>query len=179
MRRLFRMHCVESYACCAANLGKRRDTFAFEMSRMRRAKKNIEKGNGQESEIMLGIVLVILGGALGSMWRYSWSGFFAERLGETFPIGTFVVNMVGSMLIGVFSGVIARVASSADAALLQQFLVIGICGGLTTFSSFSLQTYNLVAEGRWLSALANIFFSTGFCLAGVAIGWQIAQWLSF
>jgi CrcB protein len=86
--------------------------------------------------------------------------------------------MVGSMLIGVFSGAIARVSSGADAPLLQQFLVIGVCGGLTTFSSFSLQTYNLVAEGRWVSALANILFSTGFCLACVAMGWQVTQWVS-
>ena len=132
----------------------------------------------QESEIMVGIVLVMLGGALGSMWRYWWSGFVGERLGETFPFGTFVVNLVGSVLIGAFSGVIAHLSSSADAALLQQFLVIGICGGLTTFSSFSLQNYNLITEGRWLSALANILFSTGFCLACVAMGWQVTQWVS-
>jgi fluoride exporter len=126
--------------------------------------------------MMVGIVLVTLGGALGSMWRYSWSGFVPERLGETLPFGTFVVNMVGSLLIGVFSGAIARISSSVDATLLQQFLVIGVCGGLTTFSSFSLQTYNLIAEGRWLSTLANILFSTGFCLACVAMGWQVKQW---
>src|SRR6516164_4248248 len=127
---------------------------------------------------MVGIVLVMLGGAIGSMWRFSWSGFVAERLGETFPFGTLVVNLVGSMLIGVFSCVVARVSNSVIAAALQQFLVIGICGGLTTFSSFSLQTYNLIAEGRWLSALANILFSTGFCLACVAMGWQVTQWVS-
>jgi CrcB protein len=127
---------------------------------------------------MLAIILVLLGGAIGSMWRFSWSGFVAERLGETFPFGTLVVNLVGSMLIGVFSGVVARVSNSAIAAALQQFLVIGICGGLTTFSSFSLQTYNLIAEGRWLSGLANIIFSTGFCFVCVAIGWQFALWLN-
>ena len=127
----------------------------------------------------LAIILVLLGGALGSIWRYAWSGFFAKRLGETFPFGTLVVNLVGSMLIGLFSGLIAHVSSGTVASLLQQFLVIGVCGGLTTFSSFSLQTYNLITEGRWLSALANIVFSTGFCLVCVAIGWQITQSLNF
>jgi len=127
---------------------------------------------------MLAIILVLLGGAIGSMWRFSWSGFVAERLGETFPFGTLVVNLVGSMLIGVFSCVVARVSNIAIAAALQQFLVIGICGGLTTFSSFSLQTYNLFAEGRRWSALANIIFSTGFCFVCVAIGWQFALWLN-
>jgi fluoride exporter len=127
---------------------------------------------------MLAIVLILLGGAIGSMWRFSWSGFVAQRLGETFPFGTLAVNVVGSMLIGVFSGVIAHVSNSTVAAQLQQFLIVGICGGLTTFSSFSLQTYNLMAEGRWLSALANIIFSTGFCFVCIAIGWQFAQWLN-
>jgi fluoride exporter len=127
---------------------------------------------------MLAIVLVLVGGAIGSMWRFSWSGFVAQRLGETFPFGTLVVNLVGSALIGVFSGVVGHVSNSATAAMLQQFLVVGICGGLTTFSSFSLQTYNLIAEGRWLSALANIIFSTGFCFVCLAIGWQFTQWLN-
>ena len=125
------------------------------------------------------IVLVLLGGALGSIWRYTWSGFFAERLGETFPFGTLVVNLVGSFLIGLFSGLIAHVSSDTVASLFQQFLVVGVCGGLTTFSSFSLQTYHLITEGRWLSALANIIFSTGFCFVCVAIGWQIAQTVKF
>jgi len=106
----------------------------------------------------LAIILVLLGGALGSIWRYAWSGFFAERFGETFPFGTLVVNLVGSLLIGLFSGLVARVSSGTIASLLQQFLVVGVCGGLTTFSSFSLQTYNLITEGRWLSALTNVFF---------------------
>ena len=127
----------------------------------------------------LAIILVLLGGAFGSIWRYAWSGFFAERLGETFPFGTLVVNLVGSMLIGLFSGLVARVSSGAVASLVQQFLIVGVCGGLTTFSSFSLQTYNLITEGRWVSALANIVFSTGFCLVCVAIGWQITQSLNF
>ena len=127
---------------------------------------------------MLAIVLVLLGGSIGSMWRFSWSGFVAQRLGETFPFGTLVVNLVGSALIGVFSGVVAHVSNSAIAAVVQQFLIVGICGGLTTFSSFSLQTYNLIAEGRWLSALANIIFSTGFCFVCVAIGWQFTRSLN-
>jgi CrcB protein len=130
-------------------------------------------------EGMLAIILVLLGGALGSIWRYTWSGFFAERLGETFPFGTLAVNLVGSMLIGVFSGLVVHASSGRVASLLQQFLVIGVCGGLTTFSSFSLQTYNLITEGRWLSALANILFSTGFCFICVAIGWQLTEWLRF
>jgi fluoride exporter len=125
--------------------------------------------------MVLAIVLVFLGGAIGSVWRYSWSGFVAQRFGETFPFGTLVVNVVGSILIGVFVGLLMPLSNSHIAVALQQFLVIGICGGLTTFSSFSLQTFNLIAEGRWLAALSNIVFSTALSFGSVALGWQITQ----
>jgi CrcB protein len=109
------------------------------------------------------------------MWRYWWSGFVAQRLGEMFPFGTLVVNLVGSILIGVFSGLLVHVSNSSVAAAFQQFLVVGICGGLTTFSSFSLQTYSLIADGRWLAALSNIVSSTGLSFGCVALGWQVTQ----
>jgi CrcB protein len=123
----------------------------------------------------LAIVLVFVGGALGSMWRYWWSGFFAQRFGETFPFGTLVVNLVGSTIIGLCSGLLMHSSNANIAAALQQFLVVGICGGLTTFSSFSLQTYSLIADGRWFAALSNIVFSTGLSFGCVALGWQVTQ----
>ena len=125
--------------------------------------------------MLLAIVLVFFGGALGSMWRYWWSGLIAQRCGETFPFGTLAVNIVGSILIGIFAGLVTHIANGIVAAALLQFLVVGICGGLTTFSSFSLQTYSLITEGRWLSALSNIIFSTGLSFGGVSFGWQITQ----
>ena len=123
----------------------------------------------------LAIVLVFLGGAVGSMWRFWWSGLVAQRFGETFPFGTLVVNMVGSTIVGIVAGFLMHVSNSVIATALQQLLVVGICGGLTTFSSFSLQTYNLIVDGRWLSALCNIVFSTGLSLGCVAVGWEITQ----
>jgi fluoride exporter len=123
----------------------------------------------------LAISLVFIGGAVGSMWRYWWSGFVAQRFGEIFPFGTLVVNLVGSILIGVFAGLLVHVSNGSLAAALQQLLVVGICGGLTTFSSFSLQTYSLIADGRWLAALSNIVFSTGLSFGCVALGWQVTQ----
>src|SRR5580692_7463519 len=129
--------------------------------------------------MILATVLVFLGGAAGSMCRYWWSGLVAEHFGETFPFGTLVVNVVGSTIIGLFAGFITHVANSAIATALQQLLMVGICGGLTTFSSFSLQTYNLFTEGRWLSALSNIVFSTGLCLGCVAVGWLITRGIHF
>jgi fluoride exporter len=127
----------------------------------------------------LAILLVFLGGAVGSIWRYWWSGLVAERFGETFPFGTLVVNIIGSALIGTFSGLLLHVANGRLSTALQQLLMVGVCGGLTTFSSFSLQTYNLIVEGRWLSALGNIALSSGLCLGCVAVGWQVTQGIRF
>ncbi len=129
--------------------------------------------------MVLAMVLVFLGGAAGSMWRFWWSGLVAERFGETFPFGTLVVNTVGSILAGLFAGFLMHVSNSSLASALQQLLVIGICGGLTTFSSFSLQTFNLIANRRWLLALSNIVFSTGLSFGSVALGWQITQIINF
>ena len=125
--------------------------------------------------MVLAIVLVFLGGAAGSIWRYWLSSLVAERFGETFPFGTLVVNVVGSILVGVFAGLLMPLSNSGIAIALQQFLVVGVCGGLTTFSSFSLQTFRLLTEGRWLAALSNIVFSTGLSFGSVALGWKITQ----
>jgi CrcB protein len=125
--------------------------------------------------MLLAIALVFLGGAAGSMWRYWWVGLVTQHLGETFPFGTLVVNISGSILAGVFSGFLMHVANSNLASALQQLLVIGICGGFTTFSSFSLQTFTLMVDRRWLLALSNIVLSTGLSFGSVALGWQIAQ----
>lgn len=122
---------------------------------------------------MLATVLVFIGGALGSMWRFWWSGWVAERFGETFPFGTLVVNMVASALIGLTSGIALHLGSTGTTVELQQFFMVGICGGLSTFSSFSLQTWNLILERRWLAAIANIVVSTTVCFAAVAVGWQV------
>jgi fluoride exporter len=131
------------------------------------------------SHMELAIVLVFLGGAIGSMWRFWWSGLVAQRFGETFPFGTLVVNMVGSTIIGIVAGLLMQVANRDVATALQQLLAVGICGGLTTFSSFSLQTYNLIVDRRWLSALSNMVFSTGLCLGCVAVGWQVTRGIHF
>jgi len=123
----------------------------------------------------LSIVLVFVGGAFGTIWRFWWSGLIAQRFGETFPFGTLVVNVVGSLIIGVSAGILMHIANSGLATAFQQLLMVGICGGLTTFSSFSLQTYSLIADRRLVSALCNILFSTALSFGFLAIGWQIAQ----
>jgi fluoride exporter len=121
---------------------------------------------------MLADVLVFLGGLVGSLWRFWWSGLVARHFGETFPYGTLVVNITASILLGVISGFIAHLADRPLATALQQFAAVGICGGLSTFSSFSLQTWNLLAERRWSVAILNILVSTMLGFAGIALGWQ-------
>ena len=119
---------------------------------------------------MLLYVWIAIGSALGGVARYWLSGFVAERIGETFPWGTIIVNVTGSFVIGFFgtlTGPDGRVLVSTAA---RQFVMIGICGGYTTFSSFSLQTLNLARDGDWLRAGLNVVFSVVFCLLAVWAG---------
>jgi fluoride exporter len=128
-----------------------------------------------EIEVVIGtIVLVFVGGVIGTIWRYSWSGWLANRIGEIFPFGTFGVNLTGSLLIG-FAAAYARPdGHHGYVDLVRGLVMVGICGGLTTFSSFSLQTFHLLREKRGWMALANILFSTVLCIAMVAAGWWLA-----
>jgi len=109
------------------------------------------------------------------MCRFWLSGMVAQRFGATFPYGTLTVNVVGSWVIGFAAGWLVTHDAAFWAPLVKVFVAVGFCGGLTTFSAFGLQTWSLVLSGRWVSALVNIFASTGLCLGGVALGWGLAQ----
>jgi CrcB protein len=121
---------------------------------------------------MLASALVFIGGMIGTVWRFWWSGLVARHFGETFPFGTLAVNITASILLGVISGFLVHIADRQLATALQQFGAVGVCGGLSTFSSFSLQTWNLLLARRWLAAILNILVSTVLCFAGIALGWQ-------
>jgi CrcB protein len=113
---------------------------------------------------------VALGSAVGGALRYWCSGLVARWVGETFPWGTIAVNVVGSLLIGLFatlSGPDGRLFVGTTA---RQFVMVGLFGGFTTFSSFSLQTLALAQSGEWLRAAANIVGSVVLCLIGVWLG---------
>lgn len=120
---------------------------------------------------MLSYLWVSLGGAVGTAARYWISGFVAQRYGETFPYGTLVVNITGSLLVGLFAALTDPDGRLLVSPSFRQFFMIGICGGYTTFSSFSLQTLALVHDGEWFRAAANTVASFALCLFAVWLGY--------
>jgi len=118
---------------------------------------------------------IAVGSALGGMARYWCTGFAARMLGETFPWGTLLVNITGSLNHRLF-----RHPDRADGRIfasstVRQFVMIGLCGGYTTFSSFGLQTLNLANDGEWLQAGGNIIGSVVLCLLAVWLGHILAM----
>ena len=120
---------------------------------------------------MLSYIWVCLGGAIGSGMRFWISGMVAQRIGQTFPVGTLVVNVTGSFIVGVFAAMSIPEGRWFLSPTVREFLMIGICGGYTTFSSFSLQTLALAQDGEWFRAGVNSVLSLALCL--------IATWLGY
>jgi|HubBroStandDraft_6_1064221.scaffolds.fasta_scaffold177805_2 CrcB protein len=120
---------------------------------------------------------VAIGSALGGVARYWCSGVAARLFGETFPWGTVIVNIVGSFVIGFFATLTGPDGRVYASSIVRQFVMIGICGGYTTFSSFSLQTLNLMNDGEWLRAGGNVVVSVVCCMVAVWIGHVMASGL--
>ena len=117
---------------------------------------------------------IFIGGSLGTLARWGLSGFVANRIGETFPWGTLFINVSGSFVIGLFVGATGPEGRWMAPPSLRQFFMLGICGGYTTFSSFSLQTLNLAEDGEWFKAGGNAVLSLVLCLLGVWLGHVLA-----
>ena len=113
---------------------------------------------------------VAMGGALGTVGRYFLSGVVANAFGETFPWGTLIINVTGSFVIGFFSTLTGPDGRLFVSGTTRQFVMVGLCGGYTTFSSFSLQTLNLMNDREWLYAGANVLGSVILCLLFVWLG---------
>lgn len=112
-----------------------------------------------------------LGGALGSVLRALVGHAFS---GARFPWGTLLINAVGSLFIG---WLMARLGAlePAPAARLQSLLVVGFCGGFTTFSTFSWQTLDQMLRGQWLAAALNVVLSVSLCLLTVWLGYRVGR----
>jgi len=121
---------------------------------------------------------IALGSALGGVARYWSSGVLAQHFGETFPVGTLTVNVVGSFIIGFVATLTAPDGRWFVGSDMRQFMMLGLCGGYTTFSSFSVQTLNLVRDGEWLRAGGNVVLSVVLCLAAVWLGHMAAASLN-
>ena len=125
---------------------------------------------------------VVLGSALGGLARY-WLGVGGAALtGPDFPWGTLLINVVGSFVIGLFGAALGELFSDAlrqgqflDFVDLRAFVMVGLCGGFTTFSSFSLQSLELLQAGRTAPALGYMAGSVLACLAAVWGGWVLGR----
>jgi len=128
--------------------------------------------------------LIALGGALGALVRYGLNGLISEHqsrhlpLPALFPLGTMIVNVSGCFAIGL----IAAVTDPAGGRSWMKpdwrdFLMVGICGGYTTFSSFGIQTLHLARDGEWLWAGVNVVGSNVLCLLAVYLGWVCGRFV--
>jgi fluoride exporter len=120
---------------------------------------------------------VIVGGALGSLARY-WISVLALPVSRELPWGTIGINILGSFIIGFFGTLTLAQGRFPVAENLRIFVMVGFCGGFTTFSSFSLQTLDLIRGGAAMRAGANIVLSVALCVAAVALGHFLAAQLN-
>ncbi len=112
-----------------------------------------------------------LGGALGSMARHWSNGAISTLMGVGFPWGTLLINVLGSFIIGFAAATMNAEGRFPSGDTPRQFVMVGICGGYTTFSAFSLQTLSLIQGGQWLPAMGNAALSVGLCMIAVWLGY--------
>jgi fluoride exporter len=116
---------------------------------------------------------VALGGALGSVARYGCAALLARLAGITFPWGTLFVNVTGSLAIGALAALSTADGRPLVAGDSRAFLIVGVLGGFTTFSSFSADTLNLARSGALGAAGMNVAASVVLCLFAVTVGYYV------
>ncbi len=121
------------------------------------------------------VLAIAVAGAFGAVLRYLVSSGVHRLVGREFPYGTLAVNVLGSFLIGYLFVVFLE--RSAMTGIWRLAVLVGLLGGFTTFSTFSLETYNLMDNGHYLRATANIVASVSLCLAGTWFGISLARQL--
>lgn len=122
-------------------------------------------------------ILVMVGGALGTLARYALS-WWALPISGQFPWGTFAINVAGSFVIGLFGTLTLADGRYPASEGWRLFVMIGLCGGFTTFSSFSLQTLDLMRDGAIVRASVNVVASVVVCVGAVALGHLIGAQLN-
>jgi CrcB protein len=121
------------------------------------------------------IIAIAVCGAIGCLSRYWLSGWVYTLLGRAFPIGTFVVNCIGAFCIGLIMEFSLR--STLISPTLRVGITIGFLGGLTTFSTFSYETFRLLEDGNFLVATSNVLLSVVVCLTFTWLGIAAARYL--
>ena len=119
-------------------------------------------------------VYVALGGGIGSVLRFALSSGLQQRYAGLFPVGTLAVNVIGSLLIGLVFVLAERYPGQQA---IRPLLMIGILGGFTTFSTFSIETLWMIQDGLWMKGLLNIIISVACCLGSVWIGMELGRTL--
>lgn len=123
---------------------------------------------------MLKYLILGLGGAIGTMLRYFVGGLDYKLSNGVFPSSTLVVNVTGSLLIGIFWGIMDRFTIPPT---IRIFISIGLLGGYTTFSTFSLENFNLLRDGEYQIAIINILLSVILSIVAVFVGYIISKTL--
>ncbi len=124
---------------------------------------------------MIGVIAIVIGGALGSLCRYFMSMNIYLLLGKSFPYGTLAVNILGSIIIGsVYILAMEKITISEE---LRAGITVGFLGAFTTFSAFSIETMNLIESGEITKAGLNIILSAILCIVGCWLGMSITRQL--
>jgi len=119
---------------------------------------------------MPSLLYVMLGGAVGAGFRYQISAIALRNLGPGFPWGTWIINLLGGLLMGILAGVLARQFAPEQGEPLRLLLGVGVLGGFTTFSAFSLEAANMLLRGQVLLATAYVVSSAAGAIMFVFIG---------
>jgi fluoride exporter len=119
------------------------------------------------------LILIGLAGLAGTLCRYGLSGFVARRLGETFPTGTLLVNIIGCFVAGFLLYTMNERFLISE--IVRTAVMIGFLGGFTTFSSFGVQTFTLLREGETFFAVMNVLLSNVIGIVGVWVGYSFAK----
>jgi CrcB protein len=129
----------------------------------------------EEDPIVGQLIAIACGGAIGALSRFGLQQWIAALYSGRFPLAIFVANSIGSLILGLIYVLIVEKGLLPE--VWRPFLMIGLLGAFTTFSTFSLDSIRLIEQGDWLMALGNIFANVAVGLIAAFIGMYIGRWL--
>jgi len=125
----------------------------------------------------MNLLFVAIGGAIGSVARYLIQSLIGHYAGSSFPYGTLIVNITGSVFMGLLIGWLGRMMPGHTQSI-HLFVAVGVLGGYTTFSTFSLESVNLLEEGRWMAMSLYIVSSVVLSIGGLLVGLRLMRTLT-